>query len=221
MIPFKLNGKPFKIASSWLDPTLDQYIKWLQSKCSTAEAISIFAGIDIELVKKASFNGLDMVLEALEFLKTPYQFEKATPNVGKYKLPLNSKGEFDIQFETLGQFEDMRSVMVKTKDHDVAALVGSYAHFVAIYAQKIRDGEYNQDEAVKMIPEIMQMPAHEVISVGSFFFVKLLTLLTGTAKGSQNTPHNPKKKQPVTEGSKKRLGRCSRSSKSRKKSGKK
>jgi len=144
-----------------------------------------------------------MVIEALSFLKTPYTFDKGTPNVGKYKLPLNSKGEFNIQFESLAQFEDMRAAMIKTKDNDVIALVKSYAIFVAIYIQKIRDNEYSYDKAMAMIPEIYQMPAHEVITTGSFFFVKLLTLLTGTAPTSRkaNTPR--KKRKQVTRSSKK------------------
>jgi hypothetical protein len=203
MIPFKLNGKNLKIASSWHDLTFDQYLKWLQSKGSTGEAIALFAGIDQEVLKTANITGLESIIEALAFLKAPAVFDKATPNVGKYQLPLNSKGEFNIQFETLAQFEDMRATMIKTPDNDIVELVKSYAKFVAIYVQKIRDGEYNYDKSLAMIPEIYTMPAHEVITTGSFFFVKLLTLLTGTAPTSQKATTNPKKKKQVTRSSKK------------------
>lgn len=203
MIPFKLNGKNLKIASSWLDLTFNQYIKVLESKGGTADMIALFTRIDVEVIKKANFTGLDMVIEALSFLKTPYTFDKATPNVGKYQLPLNSKGEFNIQFETLAQFEDMRAAMIKTPDNDIVEFVKSYAKFVAIYVQKIRDNEYNYDKSLAMIPEIYTMPAHEVITTGSFFFVKLLTLLTGTAKTSPKATTNPKKRKQVTRSSKK------------------
>lgn len=213
MIPFKLNGKPLKIASSWLDPTFVQYVQFLKSKGSTAEAISIFTGVDIEVIKKADFTGLDTVLEALSFLKVPYVFEKATPTVGKYKLPLNSKGEFNIQFESLGQFEDMRSTMIKTKDHDAVALVESYAKFVAIYVQKIRDKEYSFDKAMAMVPEVYTMPAHEVITTGGFFFAKLLTLLTGKQKTSRKASTPRKKFKQVTRNSKKSLAITRRSRK--------
>lgn len=203
MITFKLNGKTCKIPSSWLDLTFDQYIKVMESKGGTAEMIALFTRLDVEVVKKSTFTGLDMVIESLSFLKTPYQFDKATPNVGKYKLPLNSKGEFNIQFESLAQFEDMRAAMIKTPDNDMVQLVKSYAKFVAIYVQKIRDGEYSHDKAIAMIPEIYQMPAHEVITTGSFFFVKLLTLLTGTAPTSPKATTSPKKLRPATRNSSK------------------
>lgn len=213
MITFKLNGKTCKIPSSWLDLTFDQYIKVMESKGGTAEMIALFTGIDVEVIKKASFTGLDMVIESLSFLKTPYKFDKATPNVGKYKLPLNSKGEFNIQFESLAQFEDMRAVMIKTPDNDMVALVKSYAQFVSIYVQKLRDGEYDPDKAIAMISEVYKMPAHEVITTGSFFFVKLLTLLTGTATTSQKATTKKRKSKPVTRSSKKSLAITRRSRK--------
>lgn len=213
MIPFKLNGKNLKIASSWLDLTFDQYVKVMESKGGTADMIALFTGIDVDVIKKADFTGLDTVIEALSFLKKPYQFDKATPNVGKYKLPLNSKGEFNIQFESLAQFEDMRAVMIKTPDNDIVALVKSYAQFVAIYVQKLRDGEYDPDKAIAMIPEVYAMPAHEVITTGSFFFVKLLTLLTGTATTYQKATTKKLKSKPVTRSSKKSLAITRRSRK--------
>jgi hypothetical protein len=213
MIPFKLNGKNLKIASSWLDPTFDQYVKIMENKGGTADMLSIFTGLTVETINKAEIIGLEMVIEALSFLKKPYQFDKATPNVGPYKLPLNSKGEFNIQFETLAQFEDMRAAMIKTPDNDIVELVKSYAKFVAIYVQKIRDGEYNYDKAIAMIPEIYTLPAHEVITTGSFFFVKLLTLLTGTAPTSPKATTSQKKKKQATRSSKKSLAITRRSRK--------
>ena len=217
MIPFKLNGKNLKMPSSWMDLTFDQYIKVLQCKGGTVEIISLFTGVDKEALLKSEFTGLEYVMEAISFLKEPFVFEKATPNVGKYKLPLNSKGEFNIQFETLAQFEDMRSEMIKTPDNDLVELVKSYAKFVAIYVQKIRDGEYNYDKALALIPEIYTMPAHEVITTGSFFFVKLLTLLIGTAPTSPKATTNQKKKKPDLVKSPKSSVRSLRSSKSRRK----
>jgi hypothetical protein len=213
MIPFKLNGKNLKIASSWLDPTFDQYVKIMENKGGTADMLSIFTGLTVETINKAEIIGLEMVIEALSFLKKPYQFDKATPNVGPYKLPLPSKGEFNIQFETLAQFEDMRAAMIKTPDNDIVELVKSYAKFVAIYVQKIRDGEYNYDKAIAMIPEIYTLPAHEVITTGSFFFVKLLTLLTGTAPTSPKATTSQKKKKQATRSSKKSLAITRRSRK--------
>lgn len=215
MIEFKLNGKKLNFPSNWHDLTFAQYLGIMQNKSGTLGYISIFTGIDIDTLKKAKIEGLDMIIQSLSFLRDTPKFEGNTEQIGKYKLPLNSKGVFDVQLESLGQFEDMRAVMMSIPDKDLLAHTKAYVNYVAIYLQKIRDGEYNPDEAVKMMPEVMSMPAHEIIITGSFFFLKLLNLLTGTHPNSQNTPQKSKKSKPGSKNSVKSSGRMPRFRKSR------
>ena len=203
MIKFKLNGKELTLPSSWLDPNFAQYIGIMENKAGTIGAISIFTGVDIQTLKKAKIEGLDMVIKTLSFLNKPANFEANATQIGKYKLPLNSKGVFDVQFESLGQFEDMSIVMRNVPEKDIIAHTKAYANYAAIYLQKLRDGEYDDDKAKLMVPEVMEMPAHEVISAGSFFFLKLLNLLTGTTTNSQTTNPKLKKSKPVSQSSKK------------------
>ena len=222
MIDFKLNGQPLKLASCWEDLTYGQLVAHLENKEGTAGIISILTGIPIETVRTAKIQGLDMIIQTLTFLNVPTKFDKVTFQAGDYKLPVNSKGEFDIQFESLSQFEDMRSIMAKTDDKDIMSYTKSLPRYVAIYLQAIRDGEYNHDRAVSMVKdEIYNMPAHQVIPLGSFFFVKLWSLLTGTQQVYPKASPNQKKMQPVSAVSKKHSDRSSQSSKSPKKSGKK
>jgi len=188
MIQFKLNNKPLILPSCWEDTTFGQYIEILKGKASgITEAISLFTGIDIESIRKAKFTGLDMVIQTLSFLNKTPDFKGKADKIGKYILPINSKGEYNIQFESLAQFEDMRKVINKIDGKDVVSITMSYAEFCAIYVQNIRDKEYSYDKAKAMIPEIMDMPAHEVIKAGSFFLIKLSNLLTGTTETSSES----------------------------------
>jgi len=216
MIKFKLNGKSLSMPSNWYDLTFDQYVK-IMTPMTRAEQIAMFSGVDAETVMKAKIEGLDMVLAALSFLDTPPKFDNVIVKIGKYNLPVNSKKEFNIQFESLEQFEDMRAIMLKPIEGDVITqsieYAKTYAKYVAIYLQKIKYIGYSMDKAITMLPEIYEMPAHEVIALGSFFFRKLLSLLSGTPKGSQNTTPNQKKKKPGLVVSRKRSARSQRSRK--------
>jgi hypothetical protein len=95
--------------------------------------------------------------------------------------------------------------MSKVEPNNIVDYTKTFATYLSIYLQKIRDGEYNAEKAADMIPEIMQMPAHEVITVGSFFFVKLWSLSNGTADSYQTTQSTSKKTRQDSGTSKKRL----------------
>lgn len=207
------------MSSSWDELTLNQYCKILNNKGDIFETVSILASLDYEIVKEAIIIGLDDVLYALPFLNTVPKAPGYTSKVGKYSLPVTKDGKFDIQFESLAQFEDMRSAMnripVKDGKYEIVPLVKAYAHFVAIYLQKIRDGKYSPISAGEMIDEVMAMPALEVISAGSFFFLKLMSLSTGSKASSPPTNQTPKKSKPVSKGSRKSSGHTAPSRKQR------
>lgn len=208
-----LNGKPIKVTDSWAKMDFGQYLRILKLGDDNIELISILTGLEYEYIKKAKISGFDNLLYMARFINEPPDFntEKLT-HIGEYKLPLNSKGFFDIQFESLAQFEDMRQVMSKVPE-GIHAHTEAYATYCAIYLQKIRDGEYDSEKALKMVPEIMTYPASHVINAGSFFFVRLESLLRGTAPSSRNTA--PAQKKNIGKRSKRNLGRTPRLTKSR------
>lgn len=207
---FTLNGKQIEVTDSWDAMKFHQYLRVIKLKDDTVEMISILTGIDYETLKKANIKGIEKLLYAAQFLNVPptiVQFPEKPTHIGPYKLPLNSKGVFDIQFESLAQFEDMRQVMTKLET-GVYAHTEAYATYCALYLQKIRDGEYDGEKALKMVPEIMNYPASDVIVAGGFFFVKLQSLLHGTANNSQSSA--PHRKKPIGKPSRKSLGRTPR-----------
>lgn len=219
MINFTVSGKKVAICSSWDDVTLSQYCKILNSKADIFETVSILSGLDYYILKKSLIIGLEDVLIAISFLRTVPEVPGYTSKVGKYNLPITKDGRFDIQFESLAQFEDTRAALnripVKDGKYDITGLTTAYAEFAAIYLQKLRDGEYQPEKAKAMIPEVMEMPALEVISAGSFFFLKLLSLSTGTAMSSPLTSPSPKKSKPALNSSRKSSARTAQSRKRR------
>lgn len=210
---FTLNKKSIEVTDSWESMTFGQYLRVLKMKGTITEIISIITGIDEEYLKKAKIKGLDKLLYAAKFLNEPPQFNlKELTHIGEYKLPLNSKGFFDITFESLAQLEDMRQVMIKLQP-GIEAHTEAYATYCAIYLQKMRDGDYDGEKALKMVPEIMTYPASDIVNAGSFFFVRLSNLLNGTASNSQSIAHDRKKN--TGRRSKESLARTPRLTKSR------
>lgn len=197
---FTINKKKIEVTSSWDAMDFAQYLRVLKMK-DGFDKISIITGIDSEVLKKAKIKGLNKILYAAQFLDTAPVFPEKPLQIGKYKLPLNHKGIFDIQFESLEQFEDMRQVFSKLKPIQegpdildrIYAHTEAYATYCAIYLQKIRDGEYDGDKALKMVPEVMTYPASDVIVAGGFFFVKLQSLSIGIQSSSPNSVHLPKR----------------------------
>lgn len=220
MIHFKLNSKKIQIASSWDDLKFRQYLGILNMKSDDINGIiSLCSDIPVDSLKSSIIIGLESVIQAISFLNTPANIPGYTSKVGPYSLPGTKDGKFDIQFESLAQFEDMRQIMKAVPRNesrfDIIALTKAYAQFVSIYLQKIRDGKYDPEKAKSMIAEVEEMPALEVICAGSFFFLKLMSLSSGTQKASHPTNQTPKKSKQASKGSPKRSARTGRSRKRR------
>lgn len=219
MIQFNLNGKPINIASSWDELTYDQFQNTFAMPPGIHGLISVCAGLPYsEKFQKAQITGnIDALIQALNFVKTPAKWDTPVLQCGPYKLPINHKGQYNIQFETLGQFEDMRKIIEgikgETSTERAKNISEAYPSMVAIYLQKIRDGEYSYNKSQEMIPEIRLMPAREVVTLGSFFLVKLLSLSTGSPSNNPTTSQSPKKSRPVSKSSRKRSARLPRSRK--------
>lgn len=194
MIKFKINGTDRDYPTCWDDVTFEQYIAIMQNADFT-HVISIFLDMDEEKLLNATIEGFELLLEATSFYKkTEPTLEEYYPTVGGFTLPDNNKGKFDIRFESLGQFLDMES---ERKKHDYKFLqeegkplrfefkdpvpaTKSYARYLAIYLQKIEDGSYSPNRVVSMQERVMKFKACEVLSIGQFFFLKLIALSSGT-----------------------------------------
>ena len=184
-------------------------------KDDTVQLVSIFTGLEYEYLKKSVIVGLDDILKALSFINKPANFPGSVNQVGPYKIPNNMKGAFNIQHESLAQFEDMRAIMNKLKQGDIKEHTQAYLKYCAIYIQKLRDGEYKPLMVPEVEDELENYPAYQICSLGAFFFLKLRSLSIGTPSDSPNISPKLKKSKPVTKGSKKRSGQSRPSRKRR------
>jgi len=206
MITFKLNDKSHNIPTQWDEVTYKQYIELFKLQDDTIQLVSIFTGLEYEYLKNAVIIGLDDILTALQFINTKPVFPESVIKCGPYTIPNNQKGQFNIQHESLAQFQDMRQIMRKIPQNNIVEHTKAYGKYVAIYLQKLRDGEYSPLKVAEVEDEVDNYPAFEVITLGSFFFLKQWSLSTGTQSGSRNTSLSPKKSKPATKGSQKRSG---------------
>jgi hypothetical protein len=210
MINFKINDLSIPIPTDWPDVKFKQYLEIFNLKDDVLQLVSIISGQDYEYLKSATIIGLDRLLQAISFINIPPVIPPYPPTCGPYSLPANSKGQFNIQYESLGQFEDARQAMNKTTGN-LYEHTKAYGKYVAIYLQKIRDGKYDPLKVPDMEAGVQNFPALEVISLGQFFFLKLKSSLNGTVKTSLPiTP--PQKKSKRAGRNSKRSSRATRKS---------
>lgn len=216
MITFIINDKPVQFPTSWEDVTYSQYLEILKPDNNYIKLVSVFTGIDYDTLQNAVIPNLELIIEATNFLQQKPDYDFYYPQVGPYKLPPTRKDNdknsatygktvFDIRFESMGQFEDMRHVMSKIEG--TTGLVQAYGKAVAIYLQKIRDGEYKPSKVPELEEEIKNFRACEVIAAGQFFFLKLARLSNGTQKTSPIIVPTSKKSKPASTPSKRSSAR--------------
>lgn len=211
MITFNVSGTQVAIPSKWEDVSFKHYCEILKTPRTTVQLLSMFSGIDCEILNKATIFGLDDVLTAISFLnKVPVVPEEVT-KIGPYSLISRQ----NIKFECLALFEDMKAEAMKADPKNISDFTERYGVYVAMYLQNLRDGEYSLTKARAMKDEVDSLPALQVISLGSFFFVKLGILLSGIDPSSRPTTQSRKKSTRDMTSSKKRSVSTGRSRKRR------
>lgn len=212
MITIKLNDKPISIPTSWPEVTFSQWLQIIKMEEGIFNILAIFTGIPAELLAKMTIIGADKIVSALSFTSRKPEMPGYVDSVGPYKLPTNHDGKFNIQYESLGQFEDARMIY-KTMEGD--KIVDGYGKLVAIYLQKLRDGVYDSNKVTELELEIQSFPAIQVITAGSFFFLKLVSLSSGIPIVSLHTPQSQKKSKQASKNTSKRSASTRKSTRSR------
>lgn len=180
-IQLELNGikTEKEIPTKWKEVNFSQFIKLVEAGDDPAKIISIFTDIEEEILRKAKISNLESIIHILGFLKSEMNLKVPETCMG-YKIPKN------LEFETIGQFQDLKAEAVQIKD---AKSFDKYALFCAIYATN----PYDYREAEKLIPTFLNAPCEEVMAIGNFILVKLAELMTGIPSKSQR-PSIPMKK---------------------------
>lgn len=213
MITFKINGAKHNIPTTWSDVTYEQYIYHIIPR-TFAETISCFSGIPRGTIETSKIKGLEMISLAIAFMTLTPKFE-LTPMVGKYVLPQ------DITFESVGQFEDLRSLIKrlpkKTMDQFEYEDWETYSELcleaASIYVQKVRDGKYDYRKVAGIKEELRSAPCTEVIGSGTFFLSRPLNISMPTLNLFQRVTRLLKRKIQDLPGYRKTLDFLLRSSK--------
>ena len=188
MIKAKVNGRQVSIETSWEELTFGKYLKFVNAKNDYNAFIGILLDLDPETVAKAKWEGLDGVLQSIQFLNTQkVEIDPVPTKVGDIKLPK------DIAFETTEQFETLRQQVLKVngEDSDLVAKTKALAMYCAIYCQPIKDNApFDYEKAQWLAEEMMNYPCLEVMSAGNFFMAKCLSLTSGLPMSylRKNTP---------------------------------
>lgn len=212
VITIKLNDKPISIPTSWPEVTFSQWLQIMKMQEGIFNILAIFTCIPADMLSKMTIIGADKIVSALSFTSTKPTMPGYVDKVGTYKLPSNHEGKFNIQYESLGQFEDARMIY-KSMEGD--KIVDGYGKLVAIYLQKLRDGVYDANKVPDLELEIQSFPAIEVITAGSFFFLKLVSLSSGIPIVSLHTPPSQKKSKQASKTTSKRLASTRKSTRYR------
>lgn len=184
MITFKISGAKHSIPTAWGDVTYSQYLALITLPNSLLHQIHLFTKIPLDTLAKAELKNLEKIAIALSFINLSPKAEEGPKNIDKYHAPK------DVTIESLGQFEDLRALIMKKPD-DLSTIENNLLwcdlclEACAIYCQKLRDGTYDSSKVPDMKEELKGYSCMPIMQTGSFFFGKLLSTLTGTTNRSQ------------------------------------
>lgn len=174
MLKAKINGKPIEIETSWEEIKFGKFLKLLDARDDYNYIISILLDTPLEEVKKAKFVGLDAIIKSIQFLKKPAEVDEFPTKLGHWTIPK------DITFETVEQFETMRTkIFEAAKSDDMAVQTKYLAHYAAIYCQPLDGEDFDAEKAEWLVPKMMELPCLEVMGAGSFFMAKWLSIQSG------------------------------------------
>lgn len=164
-ITASLNGvkSTKQIPITWDEVTFKQFLDLSKIGPDDAGILAYFFNIDKETVKKAKIKNLDSVINALQFLKKDIDYKNLPSAILGYDIPQN------LEFETIGQYEDIKAELAKVKDGKEIDVLSLYPLFVATYAMKPYDG-LKVDEFAE---QFFNAPCGEVLAVGNFTLMKL------------------------------------------------
>ena len=193
MITFKTLGKSWKCPTDWNDVTYEGYLFHLYPR-TLAETISYYSGIPRETLEAAELKGLEKINIALIFMSIAPNFQR-TNVVNNIPLP------GDVTIESLGQFEDLRSLLSKLPKKEFKEYEYSdwetYGDLCltacAIYLQKVKDGKYDFTKVEKLTEELKKASCMEVIGTGGFFLFRPLNISPPTTSRFLTLIHRTKR----------------------------
>lgn len=188
MIKIKINGQPHEIPEKWEEVTFDQFLKLIEADQDYAAILSVMLGLDINELKRAKIQGLDLIIQRLNFMTKQPEIDPKPIKLGSFEFPK------DIAFETVEQFEDTRREISKVQDKDLRTQTEALATYAAIYCQN----PYDSEKAQYLSKSFYSLPCTEVMAAGSFFQAKCLSMQSGLSMNYLRKNIRLKKNKPVS-----------------------
>lgn len=196
MIKMKIDGQPKELPESWEEVDFGTFVKLVKADQDYVSILSILLGIEVETLRKAKIQGLDMIIQKLNFMTKQPEIDPKPIKLGKFEFPK------DIAFETVEQFEDTRREIAKVQDQDLTTQTEAMATYAAIYLQN----PYDSEQAQYLSKSFYSLPCTEVMAAGSFFQAKCLSMQSGLSMNYLRKNIRLKKNRPALNNWVKRLG---------------
>lgn len=197
MIKAKINGKKVEIETSWDEMPWGKFLELVEAKDDYQQVLAILLQQPVEDIRKAKFEGLDKVITALKFLQEPAKIYDKPVKLGSFVFPQ------DISMESIEKFECLRKYIKETQGKSVREQTKALGMYAAIYCL---EGEFDEEKAKYLSEEYLSYPCLEVMSAGSFFMAKALSMQSGFPMNSLRRNILMKKSRPGFVTLMKRLG---------------
>jgi hypothetical protein len=158
-----------EIPTCWEEVTFKQFVEMAECGDDYAKLLSVFTGIDPEILRKAKIYSLDSIIRVLQFLGTK-PADVVPKTILGYNIPK------DLGTESIQQFEDLKKEIRDSKDMEAKDQLLKYPLYVATYCCAQEYGEYDWKRAENMAKRFENAPALEVLAVGNFTLMKLIEL---------------------------------------------
>lgn len=174
-IPIKANGKPIDYPTSWDQVKFKTFVKLInKTKIESIRIILEDLGVP---ASQAQIEGLPLIMFKSQFLDKPTEINQKPTRIGKYTVPSN------IETETWDQYDRMGSLIREVRQKSTEDQIEALAYYAAIYVQGHKE-PFDPEKANYLAGEFMNFPCLEVLSAGTFFQIRFLSMESGLTMNS-------------------------------------
>lgn len=171
-----LNGVTVEreIPNAWHLVTFDQFVKLAKAQDNMAEIISVFTGIDPEVVAKAEIKNFSVLMSCLSFMQTEMNLLMPS-EINGMKVPK------DIESEAIARYADIQEIVKKFNPDDKSA---NLEHYPAIVGTYLAPSPYDYKQAEEIAKTLLNAPCQEVVAIANFTLLKLIASRSGMLNSS-------------------------------------
>lgn len=161
-----LNGVTVEkeIPNAWHLVSFDQFLKVANAGSDVSKIISVFTGIEPDLLQKAQIKNFDVLLACLAFLQTEMNLTMPS-EINGMKVPK------DIESEAIARYADIQEVV---KKFDPENKIWNLEYYPIIVATYLAPSPYDYKKAEEIAQTLYNAPCQEVVAISNFTLQKLL-----------------------------------------------